>query len=85
MQKLTLWNLRNSHGDRKMTYPEGIEYLRGYGLDAMELPFVRSVNVTDKNRPGILAMKEKHEIYLSAHGSYFINLNAEDDGKTGSE
>lgn len=81
MQKLRFGISGIPHGDRKMTYPEGIEYLRNYGLDAMELPFVRSVNVTDKNRPGILAMKEKHEIYLSAHGSYFINLNAEDAEK----
>ena len=35
------------HGEKKMTYPQGIDYLKSFGLDAMELPFVRSVNVTD--------------------------------------
>jgi deoxyribonuclease IV len=47
------------------------------GLDAMELLFVRSVNVTDKNCADILAAKRKHKVYLSAHGSYYVNLNAE--------
>ena len=41
----------------------------------MELPFVRSVNVTAKNREKIIEAKEKNDFYLSAHGSYFINLN----------
>lgn len=65
----------------KFTYPTGIEYLHSIGLDAMELPFVRSVNVTPKNRPAILEAKEKYDFYLSAHGSYFINLNAEVEEK----
>lgn len=64
-----------------MKYPEGIDFLKKYGLDAMELPFVRSVNVTDNNREAILLMKNTHDFYLSAHGSYFINLNAEDREK----
>ncbi|AYE32952.1 TIM barrel protein [Clostridium septicum] len=67
--------------DDKFTYPTGIEYLHSIGLDAMELPFVRSVNVTPKNRPSILEAKEKFDFYLSAHGSYFINLNAEVEEK----
>lgn len=65
----------------KFTYPTGIEYLSSIGLDAMELPFVRSVNVTDKNRGSIIEAKEKNSFYLSAHGSYFINLNAEEKEK----
>lgn len=64
-------------GSRKFNYASGIEYVRDFGLDAMELLFVRSVNVTDKNCDDILAAKRKHNVYLSAHGSYYINLNAE--------
>ncbi|MEF9953154.1 MAG: TIM barrel protein [Clostridium sp.] len=63
---------------KKFTYKSGIEYLNSISLDAMELPFVRSVNVTDKNKDGINEEKEKHNFYLSAHGSYFINLNADE-------
>lgn len=65
-------------GSQKFNYKTGIEYLHSVGLDAMELPFVRSVNVTDKNRDGILKEKKDKGFYLSAHGSYFINLNADE-------
>lgn len=60
----------------KFTYKTGISYLKSIGLDSMELPFVRNVNVTDKNKAEISIEREKNDFYLSAHGSYFINLNA---------
>lgn len=66
---------------KKFTYKTGIEYLHSLGLEAMELPFVRSVNVTDKNKDGILEEKMSKDFYLSAHGSYFINLNADEKEK----
>jgi len=65
-------------GTTKFNYKSGITYLKNIGLDAMELPFVRSVNVTDKNKEGILEEKNNNNFYLSAHGSYFINLNADE-------
>lgn len=65
-------------GSQKFNYKTGIEYLKSVGLDAMELPFVRSVNVTDKNKDGILQEKNDKDFYLSAHGSYYINLNADE-------
>lgn len=68
-------------GTIKFTYKTGIEYLNTIGLDAMELPFVRSVNITDKNKDDVLSSKINNNFYLSAHGSYFINLNAEEDDK----
>lgn len=68
-------------GNTKFTYKTGIEYLKNYGLDAMELPFVRSVNITDKNKDEVLNAKLHNDFYLSAHGSYFINLNAEEEEK----
>lgn len=63
-------------GNSKFNYKTGIEYLKSIGLEAMELPFVRSVNITDKNKSDVLNAKIDNDIYLSAHGSYFINLNA---------
>lgn len=63
---------------QKFNYKSGISYLKSIGLDAMELPFVRSVNVTDKNKDEILTEKINSSFYLSAHGSYFINLNADE-------
>lgn len=63
---------------QKFTYDSGIKYLKFIGLDAMELPFVRSVNVTDKNKDKILKAKKENDFYLSAHGSYYINLNSDE-------
>lgn len=68
-------------GSSKFTYKSAITYLKALGLDAMELPFVRSVNVTMKNKSEILDEKIKNDFYLSAHGSYFINLNADEKEK----
>ncbi|WP_055667772.1 TIM barrel protein [Desnuesiella massiliensis] len=68
-------------GGDKFNYSTGIEYLHSIGLNAKELPFVRSINVTAKNKDAIINMKEKYKFHLTAHGSYFINLNAEEQEK----
>lgn len=68
-------------GSTKFNYKSGITYLNSIKLDAMELPFVRNVNVTAKNKDEIFQEKTAKEFYLSAHGSYFINLNAEESEK----
>jgi deoxyribonuclease-4 len=66
---------------QKFNYASGIAYLKHFGLDAMELPFVRSVNVTEKNSEAILRSKKENDFYLSAHASYYINLNADSPDK----
>ncbi len=68
-------------GLKKMNYALGIHYAKSIGLDAMELLFVRSVNVNERNKELILQSKLENEFYLSAHGSYYINLNAADEEK----
>ncbi|MDQ7092634.1 TIM barrel protein [Desulfosporosinus sp. PR] len=70
-----------SSGLKKIDYASGIKYLKSIGLDAMELLFVRNVNVTEKNKDLILKAKLDNEFYLSAHGSHYINLNAEQSDK----
>lgn len=67
-----------SSGLKKIDYASGIDYIKSLGLDAMELLFVRNVNVTDKNKHKILKAKLHNNIYLSAHGSHYINLNADE-------
>ena len=39
---------------KKLTYAKAIEYIHNIGLDAMELEFVRSIGVTDRNKNQIL-------------------------------
>jgi len=65
-------------GSKKFNYASGIDYLKSIGLDAMELLFVRNVNVTDNNKGAILKSKLDNDFYLSAHGSHYINLNADE-------
>lgn len=68
-------------GSTKFNYASGIDYVKSIGLDAMELLFVRNVNITDKNMDVILKTKLNNEFYLSAHGSHYINLNADQPDK----
>ncbi len=68
-------------GRQKFNHASAIPYVKAFGLDAMELLFVHSVNVTDRNKDVILAAKRKNDLYLSAHGSYYVNLNAAEPRK----
>lgn len=69
------------NGTKKFNYASGIDYVKSIGLDAMELLFVRNINVTDKNKEIILKTKIDNDFYLSAHGSHYINLNADETEK----
>lgn len=69
------------NGTSKFNYASGIDYAKSIGLDALELLFVRSVNVTDNNKNIILKSKSRNDFYLSAHGSHYINLNAKEPEK----
>ena len=59
----------------------GIKYLRELGLESMELEFVRSVNISEQKAPLIKAVAQEHNIALTCHGSYYINLNAAEKAK----
>lgn len=68
-------------GIKNINYASGIQYAKSIGLDAMELLFVRNVNVTEKNKDIILNEGLISNFYLSAHGSHYINLNADETEK----
>lgn len=59
----------------------GIKAVRELGLDAMELEFVQSVNISKENAPKIKTAAEKENISLTCHAPYYINLNAADAAK----
>jgi deoxyribonuclease-4 len=56
--------------------PNGIVHVRKLGLDAMELEFVRQVNVSKEKAPDIKKIASANDILLTCHGQYFINLNS---------
>jgi deoxyribonuclease IV len=59
----------------------GIAHIPKLGLDSMELEFVRSVNIKEDKAKEVKAQAKKHNVTLTAHGQYFINLNAQEPEK----
>jgi len=55
----------------------GVLYLHELGLDALELGWVRAVNVTPETCASIRQTAFEQDIAVSVHASYFINLNAD--------
>lgn len=55
---------------------EGINRVNELGLDGMELEFVHSVNISKEKAPEVKKLAEEKNVFLTCHGSYYINLNA---------
>ncbi len=60
---------------------DGIKRARKLGLGAMELEFVRSVNITREKAPEVRKAAEESDIILTCHAPYFINLNSLEKAK----
>ncbi|MCD6373163.1 MAG: TIM barrel protein [Thermococcus sp.] len=60
---------------------DGIIHVRNLGLDAMELEFVRGVNLKPELAKKIKYVAKKHDVLLTAHAPYYINLNANEKAK----
>lgn len=60
---------------------EGIAEVRNLDLDAMELEFVRNINITKQKAPDVKKAAEKNNIVLTCHAPYFINLNSAEKAK----
>lgn len=64
----------------------GITHLKMLGLSAMELEFVRNVNIGKDLAKEVKKTAEENDITLTCHGQYFINLNSlEKEKKEASE
>lgn len=60
---------------------DGIKRVRELGLSALELEFVRSVNIKEEKAKLVRKAAEENEIELTAHGQYYINLNSLEEAK----
>lgn len=58
------------------TTAEGIKAVKDMGLGAMELEFVRSVNITKEKAPLVKKASLDNDVTLTCHAPYFINLNS---------
>ncbi len=61
--------------------PAAIAHIRELGLDHLEIAWTRSVRVGDEMLAEIKAAAEEHNVSLSVHAPYFINLNSQTDEK----
>jgi deoxyribonuclease-4 len=57
--------------------PAAIEHTHLLGLNHLEIAWVQSVRVSDATCATIKAAAERHEITLSIHAPYYINLNSQ--------
>ncbi|MBI2579076.1 MAG: TIM barrel protein [Candidatus Aenigmarchaeota archaeon] len=59
----------------------GIKQVRKLNLDAMELEFVHSVNISKEKAPAVRETAKKSNVLLTCHGQYYINLASPDKKK----
>ncbi len=55
---------------------DGIKQVNALGLSGMELEFVHSVHISKEMAPEVKKLAQEKNVILTAHGSYYINLNA---------
>jgi deoxyribonuclease-4 len=56
-----------------------VMHTRTLGLSAFEIGWVRSVRVSEETCAEIKAAAEEHDVVISVHAPYYINLNADAD------
>ena len=66
---------------KKRDSVNGIKRVKELGLEAMELEFVRGVNMGKETAGLVKKAAEKEEIMLSVHAPYYINLNSKEEAK----
>jgi len=61
---------------KKPSTATGVSRVRTLGLDAMELEFVHSVNLSPQRAAEVKAVASDEKVFLTCHAPYFVNLNA---------
>jgi deoxyribonuclease-4 len=62
--------------EKSVNTMNGIRKVRELGLEAMELEFVRQVNISEDLAPKVKEVAKINDVTLTCHGQYFINLNS---------
>jgi len=65
---------------RKSTI-DGIEHIPKLGLDCLEIEFVRGIKMGSDKAKEINKTAKKHNVSLSIHAPYYINLNSKENGR----
>ena len=69
------------HSSNPKSTQAGIERIRELGLGCMEVEFVQGVKMGEKNVLLVREVAQRTRVSLTAHGPYFINLNAREPEK----
>ncbi|HEX76323.1 MAG TPA: TIM barrel protein [Dehalococcoidia bacterium] len=81
MEKLLFGPAGVPHSARALSTSAGIERVAELGLGCMELEFVRGVKMSREAALMVAEIANSKKIILTAHGPYFINLNAREPEK----
>jgi deoxyribonuclease IV len=81
MDKLIFSTAGIPHSTNPRTTGDGLKRIKELGLGSMELEFVKSVNLSPSKAIEINKIRKENDLFLTCHGSYYINLNAEDSDK----
>jgi deoxyribonuclease-4 len=65
-------------GTPKSGTPAAIAYTSELGMGAFEIAWVQSVRVSDETCANINQAAAEHDVRLSVHAPYYINLNSQD-------
>ncbi len=60
---------------------EGINYCKEHELGCMEMEFVHSTWLKEEQAPEVKQAAKEADVALTAHGSYYVNLNAKEEKK----
>ena len=81
VDRLLIGTAGTPHSAESRDTVSGIKRLRELGLDMMELEYVRGTFPGKQKAREIAGIAKDYSIRLTAHGPYFINLNADDSDK----
>ncbi len=69
------------HAAKKRSTLEGVKKVAELGLDAMELEFVRGVNMSVEKAKQVGELAKELDVVLTAHAPYYVNLAAREEEK----
>jgi deoxyribonuclease-4 len=81
MQKLLFGTGGTPHSSRTASTIDGIKRIAELGLGGMEIEFVQGVKMGEAGARLVAETAAREGVKLSAHGPYFINLNAREPEK----
>jgi deoxyribonuclease-4 len=81
MGKLLFGTGGTPHSSRTKTTIDGIKRIAELGLGCMEIEFVQGVRMGETGARLVAETAQSEGVRLSAHGPYFINLNAREPEK----